>query len=171
MLFGILMAAFVTTLTLSPVAVESQRVAGIFDTSTGEVVSNFIPLTIEDKHTNNAQYTTQLIKVDDRSLNYFVTLAPSPKQILDKEFVSIRNDNNAPINVNITASVPTTVNTSLNITIGTPDRKFAAYNGKTSMAKTAVVTIPAKSSVNLEVEYEYLQNVSFAVELAMQITY
>lgn len=171
MLFGILMAAFVTTLTLSPVAVESQQVAGAFDTTTGEVISNFIPLTIEDSHTNTTQYSTQLVRVDDRTFNYFVNLAASPKQILDKEFLRVRNDNNAPVNINITANLPTTVNTSMNVTVAAPNRKFAVYNGKSSTAKTAVITIPAKSSVDLKVEYEYLQNVAFGVELAMQVTY
>lgn len=171
MLFGILMAAFVTTLTLSPVPVESQRVAGVFDTTTGEVVSNFIPLVITDRHVNNLQYSTQLVAVDERAFNYFATLAASPKQIQDKEFITVENKNHAPININVVVNIPTTVNTSMNVTLVSPDRKTALYNGKTSTAKTAVITIPAKSSVDLKVEYEYLQNVAFSVELAMQVTY
>lgn len=166
------MAAFVTTLTLSPIAnTPKGSTAGAFDDQNPEIKSNLLPVEMSDLNQNSTTYKSQLVKVDDRAANYFITLEPNYKQIITKPLLKLQNNNNAPVSVSISINLPPTVATSLNVGVVAPTKKHSLYNSRTNANRTIVVELPAKQTTELQVEFEYLQNIAFQTELALQVTY
>ncbi|MBL8014790.1 MAG: hypothetical protein JNK26_01215 [Candidatus Doudnabacteria bacterium] len=171
MLFGIMTAAFVSTLALSPIAtnLNDTQVAGI--SSEGEILSNFIPLSIQDTNTTSDMYQTQLVEVSPRAFNYFAKVAFGDKQEISPKFIAIKNDNSSTVTITVSAIVPQSVQSALDIFVVEPGRTHSVADDQPPYTKSITLDVPAGQTLELGLTYFAVRAINFPVDIAFQLTY
>lgn len=156
----------VATMTLSPVALDdsSGSVAGA-ETSQGQVLSNFKPLSFEDLNITSNDYDTQLIESSPLLLSYSFNLAPTDTGIFTKPFISVTNLNMVDLEVVFKGKLPENVSEFVNLLVSdNTDRRLI------SDAMELVLRVPANSTVNLDLVFDIKETTNFPIVGSVEIT-
>lgn len=155
----------VATMTLSPVALDdsSGNVAGA-ETSQGQVLSNFKPLSFKDLNITSSDYDTQLIENSPLLLNYSFNLAPSDFGIQTKPFISVTNLNMVDLEVVFKGKLPENVSQFVNLLISDNTSRRLI-----SDADELVMKVPANSSMELDLVFDLKNASNFPIVGSIEI--
>ena len=169
-LFAIISLSVITTISLSPVVFRDQaRVAGA-NTQNPQILSNFIPLTISDLNNPSQQYTSQLVQYTQGQYGYSATFMPYTQGIYKYEFVSVDNQNSAPIYLKISAAVPQEVQTSLNISVSDGTTEYRVHDVNSS-GRIVEFEISTNTTTKFGVSYELTQSIAFPFNVSLSLEY
>jgi hypothetical protein len=173
LLIAIIATATITTLSLSPIAVDSKgQAAGVSTTSNDpQVLSNFLPLQITDLSQPQANYVSQLAQWNERKYEYSVQLGKQNTGIRTEPSLTVKNNNSVPVKVSIAANVPQELVNSLTLNVSTTDQSWRLHTAKSTGDRVAQIEIPADASLNLSIKYEYEQAVNFPSSVSLEISF
>ncbi len=169
-LFAIISVSVITTLALSPTLINSKpQIQGV-NTQNPQILSNFIPLEINDANDPATDYTSQLVQLTQSQYQYTATLAAHDKGMFSYKLVTIKNSNTAPVVVKFSSSVSRTLAESLNVTIVAGDT-YRLHDVNRGDGRVVDVSVPANASIDVTVLYELVQGVSFQFPVSFAIAY
>lgn len=171
LIVGLVMATFVATVGLSPIAVSTGQTAGISVDDSGQILSNFVPLQISDLNQSSTDFQTQLIKVNDSAFRYAVTVNNGVTGFVQKPILNVQNLNNAEVTITASVDLVTTVVSFVNVSLGTPSSRQVLHTANDNRNHNFQIKIPAQDSIELTLGLEYLQQVNFGHSLQLVITY
>ncbi|MCA9379365.1 hypothetical protein KC640_02965 [Candidatus Dojkabacteria bacterium] len=174
-LLVLILGTATTTLLLSPITpvdlAMGGSTAGAYTDADSEILSNFVPLELIDTAPQSDAYTTQLVKVGERSYNYFVKIFPRKSGELKFSGLEIRNRNSASVNVTFSASLPAVAASSVSIYVGDLDNRFALHTASPQLTRNRVLAIPAKDAKGMQFSFDYNQELAYPLEAALQVVF
>jgi hypothetical protein len=169
-LVAIISLSLITTLSLSPVALqERSRVAGAA-IQDAKILSNFIPLSVSDLNDPSQLYTSQLVQNTQSQYKYHAAFLAREKGVYEYELVAVENPNSAPVYLKVSAVIPQDIQASLNITVQDENTKYQIHSADQT-GRLVEFEIPAQTSVQLTINYELVQSISFPFNVSFALEY
>lgn len=174
-LIVLILGAAITSLLLSPITpadlANSGSTAGAYTDQSAEIVSNFIPLEVVDTAHNNEIYSTQLIKVGERSYNYFIKVLPHQTGEFYVGGLEFHNLNNADVEVTFSASIPAASASSVSVYVDDYYTRLALHSAYPQLTRNRVFTIPTKAAHSVVFGFDYDQDLSYPLEVMIQVVF
>jgi hypothetical protein len=168
-LVAIVATSLLVTLALSPVpAEEDNQVASL--STTGEVLSNPIPLQVADRHIASLDYRTQLISTGNNTYKYYGIVSARDVGNVTKDFVNLSNQNFGDAVANISVVVPEELQDKVVISVIDAEKQIQVYNPTTIGAQSTKIKVPQNSSKDLGVFFTYLADINFEAQFTFSIS-
>lgn len=165
-LVGIMVASLFTTLSLSPVAINTNPINQVAGAST---IHNAYPVEAQLADSNVTGYQSSIKQNGTGDYSYNLNFGPQQRQLVQLTAFRLINSNPNPAEITVQVIAPRSVGSYLNIGIMDKGQTYGLYNALDGQSRTVTITVPSGSNLLYTLKIEAITAISFGGSFVVQL--